>query len=227
MVASRSPIPDHLPRVEILRDLEDHEKICPNDPSHRFSRIGEEQAERIVYKPAELYVEVEVRPKYACGTCKDGIACQKPSPQPIPKSMASASLLAQIVTAKYVDGLPLARQEKILARLGIDLPRSTLASWVIRCGELVSPLTDLLLERIRDGAYVLADETPFQVLKEKNRRAESPSYLWALRLEDPDRPLLYYEYAPTRSGEVARRLLEGFEGYLQTDGYAVYDGFDD
>ena len=224
--AGRRPLPDHLPRVEVLRDLDDDEKICPNDPSHVLQRLGEERAERIVYRPAELYVEVEIRPSYACGTCKDHVACQRPSPQPIPKSMASASLLAQIATAKYVDGLPLARQEAILARLGIDLPRATLASWMIRCGDLVQPVTDLLLERIRAEGYVLADETPFQVLKEKGKRAQSLSYLWALRGEDPDHPLLYYEYAPTRSGEVARRLLAGFEGFLQTDGYAGYDGFE-
>ena len=223
----RGPLPAHLPRVEVLRDLEAHEKICPNDLAHTLSRIGEEKAERLVYKPAELYVEIERRPKYACGACKDGVACRAPSPQPLPKSMASSSLLAQVATAKYVDGLPLARQEKILGRLGVDLPRATLASWMIRCGELVSPLTDLLLEQIRGGAYVLADETPFQVLKEEGRRAESQSYLWALRLEDPSHPLLYYEYAPTRSGDVAERLLEGFSGYLQTDGYAGYDRFDD
>lgn len=222
----RKPLPEHLPRIEVLRDLDESEKVCPNDHEHALSRIGEERAERIVYKPAELYVEVEVRPKYACGTCKDGVACREPSAQPIPKSMASASLLAQVATAKYVDGLPLARQEKILARLAIDLPRATLASWMIRCGELVAPLTDLVLERIRGGAYALADETPFQVLKEEGRRAESQSYLWALRLEDPHHPLLYYEYAPSRSGDVAERLLEGFTGYLQTDGYAGYDRFD-
>ncbi len=223
----RKPLPDHLPRVEVVRDIEEHEKVCPNDSGHVLQRLGEEKAERIVYKPAELYVEVEIRPKYACGTCKDHVACRAPSPQPIPKSMASASLLAQIATAKYVDGLPLARQEKVLGRLGIDLPRATLAAWMIRCGELVHPLTDLLLEKIRAGGYVLADETPFQVLKEKGKRAESQSYLWALRKEDPTHPLLYYEYAPTRSGEVARGLLEGFEGYLQTDGYAGYDAFDE
>jgi len=221
----RKPLPDHLPRVEVLRDLEEREKVCPNDPGHVLQRLGEEKAERIVYKPAELYVEVELRPKYACGSCKDQVACRAPSPQPIPKSMASASLLAQIATAKYVDGLPLARQEKILARLGIDLPRATLAAWMIRCGELARPLTDLLLEKIREGGYVLADETPFQVLNEKGKRAQSRSYLWALRKEDPAHPLLYYEYAPTRSGEVVRGLLEGFEGYLQTDGYAGYDAF--
>lgn len=221
----RKPLPDSLPRVEVLRDLDGAEKVCPNDPRHVLQRLGEERAERLVYRPAELFVEVEVRPKYACGTCKDHVACRKPSPQPIPKSLASASLLAQIATAKYVDGLPLARQEKILARLGLDLPRATLAAWMIRCGEIVQPLTDLLLERIRQGSYVLADETPFQVLKEEGKRAQSQSYLWALRGEDPEHPLLYYAYAPTRSGEVARALLNGFEGFLQTDGYAGYDGF--
>jgi transposase len=223
----RRPLPDHLPRVEVVRDLDEHEKVCPNDPDHVLKCLGEERAERVIYRPAELFVEVEVRPKYACGTCKDGIACSKPSPQPIPKSLASPSLLAQIAAAKYVDGLPLARQEKIFARIGLDLPRATLATWMIRCGDLVAPLTELLLEEVRQGSYVLADETPFQVLKETGKRAESQSYLWALRLEDPAHPLLYYEYAPTRGGEVAQRLLVGFEGYLQTDGYKGYDGFDE
>lgn len=222
----RKPLPDALPRVEVVRDLDEAEKVCPNDPGHVLRQLGEERAERIVYRPAELYVEVEVRPKYACGRCKDHVACQPPSPQPIPKSMASPSLLAQIATAKYVDGLPLARQEKILGRLGIDLPRATLAAWMIRCGELAHPLTELLLERVREGGYVLADETPFQVLKESGRRAASQSYLWALRKEDPVHPLLYYEYAPTRGGEVPLKLLAGFQGYLQTDGYKGYDGFD-
>ena len=223
----RRPLPDHLPRVEVLRDLDESEKVCPNDPSHALSRIGEEKAERIVYRPAELFVEVEIRPKYACGTCKDGVACQNPSPQPIPKSLASASLLAQIVTAKYVDGLPLYRQEKIFERIGIELSRATMAAWVIRMGEQVEPILDLVLENIRRGDHVLADETPFQVLKEKGKRATSTSYLWALRGGDPEHPLLYYEYAPTRSGEVAEGLLDGFQGYLQTDGYKGYDRFDE
>jgi len=223
----RRPLPDHLPRVEVLRDLDECEKVCRHDPSHAFSRIGEERAERIVYRPAELFVEVEIRPKYACGTCKDGVACQKPSPQPIPKSLATASLLAQIVTAKYVDGLPLYRQEKIFERIGIELSRTTMAAWVIRMGEQVGPILDLVLEKIRRGDHVLADETPFQVLKETGKRATSTSYLWALRGGDPEHPLLYYAYAPSRSGEVAEGLLEGFQGFLQTDGYKGYDRFND
>ena len=223
----RRPLPDHLPRVEVLRDLDESEKVCPNDMEHTLSRIGEEKAERIVYRPAELFVEVEIRPQYACGTCKDAVACQRPSPQPIPKSLATPSLLAQIVTAKYVDGLPLYRQEKIFERIGIELSRTTMAAWTIRMGERVEPILDLVLEQIRKGHHVLADETPFQVLKEKGKRATSTSYLWALRGGDPEHPLLYYHYAPSRKGEVAEGLLEGFQGFLQTDGYKGYDRFDE
>lgn len=220
----RKPLPEALPRRDILHDLEEHEKVCGNDPEHALVRIGEDVSERLVYEPAKIEVERHVRPRYACGTCKDGVSQRPPAPSPIPKSMATPSLLAEIAASKFVDGLPLARQEKILARIGIDLPRQTMAAWMIRCAGLAEPLVDLFLEAIRRGEYVLADETPFQVLKEKGKRAQSQSYLWALRREAPDHPLLYYEYAPTRSGEVARGLLEGFKGYLQTDGYAGYDG---
>jgi transposase len=123
--------------------------------------------------------------------------------------------------------MPLHRQQKMFARIGIDLPRATMASWMMRCAELAEPLTDLILESIRNSDHVLADETSFQVLKEKGKTAQSKSQLWALRGEDPAHPLLYYEYAPTRSGEVAQALLDGFKGFLQTDGYKGYDRFDE
>ena len=115
------------------------------------------------------------------------------------------------------------RQEAIFRRIGVDLSRATMASWMIKMGELTQPLVDRFLDNIRHRDYVLADETTFQVLKEEGKTAQSKSYLWALRREDPDRPLLYYAYDPSRSGEVARRLLKGFQGYLQADGY---DGFE-
>ncbi len=221
----RRPLPEDLPRIEIVHDLEDHEKVCPNDPSHELVRVGERTCERLVFQPAVLEVEHHVRPEYSCPKCKDGIECKPPAPSPIPKSMATPSLLAQIATSKFVDGMPLARQEKMFSRIGIDLPRSTMASWIMRCGELVGPLLDWILEEIRRSDYVLADETTFQVLKEMEKAAQSKSYLWALRREDPDHPLLYYEYDPTRSGDVAQRLLKGFQGFLHTDGYSGYDGF--
>jgi len=224
----RRPLPAFLPREEIVHDVPEEEKICCNDPEHQLARIGEEKLEQLVFIPATAKVLVHIRPKYACPSCKDGVKVAPPPPQPIPKSFATPSLLAQIVTSKYADGLPLYRQEKIFSRIGVDLSRATMASWVIAMGDLVIPLLDIILEKIRNGGYAQADETPFQVLKEDGKRATSKSYLWALRGgTEPEHPLLYYEYAPTRSGEVAHRLLEGFEGFLQTDGYWGYDGFDD
>jgi transposase len=171
----RKPLPDVLPRKEILHDLEDHEKVCPNDPNHVLVRLGERVSERLVYQPAVLEVERHIRPEYSCPACKDGIACKPPAPSPIPKSMATPSLLAQIVTSKFVDGMPLARQEKMFARIGIDLPRSTMAAWMMRCSDLVGPLLDWILEEIRRSDHVLADETTFQVLKEPGKSAQSKS----------------------------------------------------
>jgi len=140
----------------------------------------------------------------------------------IPKSIATPSLLAHVATSKYVDGLPLYRQEKIFQRLGVDVSRATLASWMVKMGELVEPLTERIAREIREGGFVQSDETPFQVLKEPGKRAQSQSYLWALRGGPHDHPLIYYEYDPSRSAEVPKRLLRGFEGYLQTDGYEGY-----
>ena len=108
-------------------------------------------------------------------------------------------------------------------RIGVDLSRATLAFWMIKMGDLSQPLLDRFLQNIRAHSYVLADETPFQVLKEEGKRATSDSFLWALRGGEAEQPLLYYEYSPTRGGEVIERMLTGFQGFLQTDGYAGYD----
>ena len=219
----RRPLPAFLPREEIVHDLGDQEKVCGNDPSHALSRIGEDKLEQLVFIPASAKVLVHVRPKYACPTCKDSIHSARMPPQPIPKSMATPSLLAQVAVSKYVDGAPLYRQEAMFRRIGVDLSRATLAFWMIRMGEVTQPLVDRFLAVLRSRDYVLADETPFQVLKEDGKRATSESRLWALCGAEAEHPLLYYEYAPTRGAEVIERMLDGFQGFLQTDGYAGYD----
>ena len=219
----RRPLPAFLPREEILHDLTEDQKVCGNDPSHALARIGQDKLEQLVFLPASGKVLVHVRPKYACPKCKDGIQTAPMPPQPIPKSMATPSLLAQVAVSKYVDGAPLYRQEAMFRRIGVDLSRATLASWMIKMGDLSQPLLDRFLQNIRAHSYVLADETPFQVLKEEGKRATSDSFLWALRGGEAEQPLLYYEYSPTRSGEVIERILDGFQGFLQTDGYAGYD----
>ena len=142
--------------------------------------------------------------------------------QPIPKSMATAGMCAFIAIMKYADGLPLYRQEKILARYGITISRATLASWMIRLGELIVPLMNLLHETQVSYDVLQMDETTVQVLKEDGRAAQTKSRMWVRRGGPPDKPVILFDYEPTRSGAVAWRLLEDFKGFLQSDGYSGY-----
>jgi transposase len=218
----RRPIPAEIPRVEILHDLSEDEKVCAQD-GHRLQEIGRETSEQLEIVPATIQVLRHVRPKYACPHCKSGVKIAPLPPQPIPKSLAAPGLLAHIAISKYADGLPLYRQEKMLQRLGLDLPRATLAHWMIRSAELAQPLLNLMREEMVAGDLIGADETRFQVLKEPGKAATSLSYLWVWRGGSEDHPLLLYDYAPSRGGEVPKRLLEGFRGYLQVDGYEGYN----
>jgi transposase len=218
----RRPLPDFLPVEEHLHDLSEAEKVCGNDPEHRLVEIGRETADQLKFIPATVAIVRHIRPKYACPKCKDGVRIAPMPKLPIPKSLATPSLLAHVATSKYVDGLPLYRQEKIFARLGVDLSRGTLASWMVKMGELVEALVERIRDEIRSGSFVQADETPFQVLKEPGKSPQSQSYLWVLRGGVREHPLVYYEYDPSRSAEVPKRLLRGFQGFLQTDGYEGY-----
>jgi transposase len=215
----RQPLPDWIPRVEILHDLPEEQKVCAKDGT-ALERIGEEVSEQLEFIPAKLRVLRHVRPKYACKTCRTGIHTAPLPPQPIPKSLASPTLLAHIAVSKYADGLPLYRQETMFRRLGIDLPRASLANWMLKTGELVQPLVNLLREDLLASGFVQCDETRYQVLKEPGKAATSQSYLWVQRA--PLAEVVLYDYDASRSAEVPKRLLAGFEGVLQTDGYEGY-----
>lgn len=217
----RKPLPSWLEREEILHDLSDEEKVCAE--GHALKEIGREVSEQLEFIPATAKVLRHVRVKYACPHCKASVKTAPMPPQPIPKSMASPGLLAHIVTSKYVDGLPLYRQESILQRAGIDIPRSTTSNWMIKAGTLVQPFINLMRDTLVAHDYVECDETRTQVLKEVGKRATSQSYMWVQRGEPNDTPLILYDYDPSRSGEVPKRLLEGFKGYLQVDGYEGYN----
>lgn len=222
----RRPLPAWMDRVEIVHDLPEHEKVCAADGT-TLVQIGRETSEQLEFIPATARVLVHVRPKYACPCCKTGVSIAPMPLQPIPKSWASPSLLAFVAVSKFADALPLYRLEGILARIGVDLSRATLAFWMVRCGELVQPLINLMRERLLDHDFIQCDETPFQVLKEPGKSAESDSYLWVQRGTPDDHPLILYEYDPSRSGEVSERLFEGFQGIAQTDGYAGYGHLDE
>jgi len=217
----RRPLPTWMERVEILHDLPEAEKVCASDGA-ALVEIGRETSEQIEFIPATARVLVHVRPKYACPCCKTGVRIAPMPPQPVPKSLASPSLLAFVAVSKYADALPLYRQAGILERIGIDVSRATLAHWMVRCGELVQPLINLMREELLAHDFVQCDESRFQVLKEPGKAAESQSYVWVQRGAPNDHPLVLYEYDPSRSAEVPKRLFEGFQGILQTDGYEGY-----
>ncbi len=220
--AGRRPLPASLPRVEVIHDIPEEQKMCPHD-GHELKRIGEETSEQLSLIPARMQVILHIRPKYACPKCEDGVKIAPLPAQPVPKSMASPSLLAHIAISKYNDALPLYRQSKIFERIGIDLSRTTMASWMIKVGDLIQPVINLLHDELIDGPIIQSDETRCQVLKENGRKPQSQSYLWAQRGGSASRPVILFDYDPSRGGEVPMRLLEGFSGYLQTDGYKGYD----
>jgi transposase len=217
----RKPLPEHLPRVEILHDLDASQKICPHDGT-ALEEISRETSEQLEMIPAQVRVLRHVRPKYACPKCRQGVHIAPMPAQMIPKSVASPSLLASIAVAKYADALPLYRQETILQRAGIELSRATLAHWMVKLGDGIQPLINLMRETLVSHDFMQCDETRFQVLKEPGKAATSQSYLWVQYGGPLWAPLILYEYDRSRSSEVPKRLLEGFQGYLQTDGYEGY-----
>ena len=219
--AGRAPLPEHLPREDVIHELAQAERVCPHDATV-LEPFGEECSEQLDIVPAKICVLRHRRVKYRCPCCERHVRTAPMTPQPIPKSQASPGLLAYVAVSKYADALPLYRQSKQFERIGVELSRSTLASWMVRAGALIEPLVNLLRDRLLEGGYIQIDETTVQVLKEPRRAPEKKSYLWAQRGGEPEHPVIVFDYDPSRSGAVARRLLAGFTGYLQTDGYEGY-----
>ena len=218
----RKPLPPEFPRIEVVYELPESERVCPHDGAE-LKVIGEVVLEQLDIIPAKAQVTRHIRKKYACPCCDGTIKTASMPAQPIPKSMVSPGLLAYITTNKFVDALPLYRQEQIFNRIGIELSRANLANWVIQAGQLVQPLINLMRDRLLAYDYVQMDETTVQVLKEPGKSPQSKSYIWVQRGGPPDAPLILYDYDPSRSQKVPLRLLEDYKGYLQTDGYGGYD----
>ncbi len=213
----RLKLPENLPRIEVILDID--VKTCPED-GKELKCIGEEISEKLEIIPAKVRVIKTIRKKYACSVCET--IKEAPSPlEMIPKSNSSASVLAYIATAKYVDALPLYRQEAIFKRVGLDLSRQTMARWMIQVGDKVGPLINLLREEMLKSHYIHMDETVVQVLKEDGKKAETNSYMWVQARSGPN-PIILFHYAKNRSGEHAKELLEDFNGTLQVDGYDGY-----
>ena len=165
--------------MDVIHELSATDRICPHDGA-TLAEIGEVTSEQLDIIPAKIQVIRHIRKQYAC-QCGQCIRTADLPKQPIPKSMVSPGLLAHITISKYQDALPLYRQETILRRIGVDIPRATLANWMIKAGTLIQPLINLLLDQMLDYDIIQMDETPVQVLKEPDKRAQSKSYIWLIR----------------------------------------------
>ena len=219
-----------LPVEKVLLDLPEAEQVC-DACGAQLKKIGEKFVRREIdvtqrqVKVLELYAAT-----YACPACeeKTGYAhiFEHKAPPPLMKhSLASPSSVAEVMVQKYVDGLPLARQEKIWAREGLALSRATMANWVIQTAQTwLKPLYRSLKKQLLNSSVIHADETVVQVLKEDGKPAVSESRMWVYASsERSGRPIRYFEYQPSRSGKHAAAFLKGFTGCLVTDGYAGYN----
>jgi len=181
------------------------------------------------YVPARYTIIEHATHIYACRACQKDAEhtpiLKAPSPRPLfSGSLASASLLTQVICDKYLYHLPLYRQEAAFAHEGITLSRQTLANWVLKASEeWLFGIYAKMKERLLTESCLHADETTLEVLREPGRTAQQKSYMWLYRTSgDTAHPLVLYEYRPSRSAEHPRAFLEGFKGYLHTDGYAGY-----
>jgi len=219
--SSRKPLPSDLARVYKEHDLPEERKICPC--GNKKVCIGKDVSEQLEVIPAQMYVIVNAKLKYACKSCEGNIEQAKAPAQAIPKSKAGPGLLAHIIVSKFCDHLPLYRQESILKRSGIDISRATLCQWVMKCGDLLLPLINIMQDDLLNYDVSYADETPVQVLKEPGRTAAQKSYIWLYGGGAPDQFCWIYRYHPGRSGCYVKTFFEDYSGYLHTDGYSGYN----
>lgn len=212
----RKPLPANLPRKQVIHDLPESEKLCPC--GCMLTKIGEETSEQLDYIPATLQVIQNIRYKYACKSCEDTVRRAPVPATPLPRSNATAGLLAEIITSKFEDHLPLDRQSKIWARLGIDISTTTLCNWVMGCGTVLAPLVTLMQQDIVASDYVCSDETTVNVLDSTT----STQYMWVHMSGHRTKRAIVFDYQHSRKGEHASNFLTGFEGAHQSDAYSGY-----
>lgn len=222
---NRGALPAHLPRVEIVIDVEDKRCPCCGGAMHV---IGEDVSEMLDVVPALYRVKVIRRPRYGCRGCESAVV-QAPAPErPLTGGIATEAVLAQVLVGKYGDHLPLYRQAQIFARHGIDLDRSTLANWVGRACWWLRPLAELLLDTVLSSPKIFADDTPVPVLDPGRGRTKT-GRLWSYARDDRPwqgqlPPAVAYVYSENRQGAHPQSHLAEFTGVLQVDGYAGFNG---
>lgn len=211
----RLPLPDHLPVDEIV--------IEPQQNTTGLKCIGNDITDELEYVPGKLKINRYIRPKYAVANNEGVIVAPMPT-RPIEKCIAGPGLLSQLFVDKFVDHLPFYRQAQRYEREGVKIPRSTIDNWQTLTANLLWPLYNELKRQVLGQGYIQADETPIKVLDRKKKGKCHRGYHWVYR--SPIKRLVLYDYKEGRGREYPKKLLRDFQGYLQTDGYSVYDWFD-
>lgn len=218
-----------LPVVEIECDVPAEEQFCIRC-GKALKRIGKETVrEELEYIPAKIQIVRYVRWSYGCPSCKRTgqsyiVKAQTPTSL-MNHSLASPSSVANVMYEKYVNSVPLYRQEKAWEQMGVALSRATMANWVIRCSEdYLRPVVEHMRKQLLSGDIIHCDETPVQVLKEEGKKPQTKSYMWLYRTGiDDEKPVVLYDYQPSRNGDHAVTFLKDFKGYVHSDGYSGYN----
>ena len=231
----RHPLPEHLNRIEKIIDFSDEEKDAMGSD---WTFIGYDTSEQLAVIPRQHYVILFKRAKYVAknvdvADAEQGVIIAPRADQIIPKSIAHSSVIADIVTRKFVDGLPLYRQEQIYARDGIELSRQTMSGLVIQLHEKLTPLMEAMKKILYQGEVLHIDETRLQVLNEPGKENTQLSYIWVYVGGPPDNPVVWHQYADSRGGHVPIEFLypDGsgdvidpeWSFTIMTDGYSGYN----
>lgn len=218
-----------LPVVEIECDVPAKDQFCVRC-GKALKHIGKETVrEELEYIPAKIQIVRYVRWSYGCPSCKHTgqpyiVKAQTPTSL-LNHSLASPSSVANVMYEKYVNSIPLYRQEKAWEQMGVALSRATMANWVIRCSEdYLRPVVEHMRKQLLSRDIIHCDETPVQVLREEGKKPQTRSYMWLYRTGiDDEKPVVLYDYQPSRNGDHAVTFLKDFKGYVHSDGYSGYN----
>jgi transposase len=225
----RSPLPEHLERREVVHDLTEAERLCPCCGRSRAC-IGEQTAEQLDLEPVKFFVLRTVKKSYACRHCDPATV---PSEQrirtagpaqvgPIAKGLCGPGLLAHVVTAKFADHTPVHRLAGQLARSGVTIASSTLGDWLFRASELLTPLYELMQERLLLSRVIHGDDTGVKLRVPGSNRT-TKAHLWTY-IGDADYPYVLFDFTSNYTADGPTRFLEGYKGYFQADALAQYEG---
>jgi transposase len=211
----RLPLPDHLPVEEIF--------IEPEEDTTGMKCIGQEITEELEYEAAILKIKRYIRNKYALPD-NEGILTGDLPTRPIDKCIAGPGLLAHIHVSKFVYHTPFHRQaQRLKTEHQVNIPRTTIDSWQTRTSNLAWPMYEELKRQVLGQGYIQLDETPIKVLDQRKKGTTHRGYYWVYH--SPIEHMVFFDYQEGRGREGPRKLLTDFKGYLQTDGYKVYDWF--